>query len=88
MIGPRDRSHDAKNAERLIHIRAVIRIVEPNFDVWRIKPIRRHTRNPWFKPGEAFVVALEILREVEKPLTNWEIGKRILAKRGLAHPEE
>jgi hypothetical protein len=88
MIGPRGLTQDRKNAERLVHIRAVIRIVEPRFDVRRIKPKRRHTRNPWFKAGEGFLSALDVLREAPEPITNWEIAKRMLVKSGVAQPEE
>lgn len=88
MIGKRDRSQDAKNAERLGHVRAVIRIVEPKFDVRRIKPKKTYRVNPWFKRGEMFLAALAVLREANEPLTQTRLAQSMLAKRGVNQPSQ
>lgn len=87
-IGKRDRSQDAKNAEKLIHIRAVIRMVEPKFDSRRIKPKKHYRTNPWFKRGEIFLAALDVLREANEPLTQTEISEKMLKKRGVNKPDQ
>lgn len=75
-----------KQKENLAHVRAVIKIVEPDFDVSSIKPKKAYKENPWFKRGEAFLVALGVLREASEPLTLNEIAKGILRKKGVANP--
>ncbi len=74
---------DKKNLE---HVRAVIKIVEPDFNVASIKPKKTIRQNPWFKPGEMFLTVLDVLREAKEPLTQTEIVKRMLTKRGVHTP--
>lgn len=76
---------DKKNLE---HVRAVIKIVEPNFDVDGIKPKKTTRKNPWFKPGEMFLTVLDVLREAKEPLLQTEIAKRMLAKKGVQNPTQ
>ena len=71
---------DASNAAKLIHVRALIEIVSPGFDVMRIRPKKPYVSNTWFKCGEAFLIALDVLREAGKPFTQTEIVMGILAK--------
>ena len=50
------------------HVEAVIRMLSPGYDVRRIAVRRRRQGNPWFKRGECFRHALEVLGVAEKPL--------------------
>jgi hypothetical protein len=75
-----------KQKESLAHVRAVIAIVDPNFDVSSIKPIRTNKLNPFFKRGEAFLLALDVLREATEPLRPMEIAIAMLAKKGVSKP--
>jgi len=75
-----------KQKKNLEHVRAVIKIVEPDFDIASIKPKKTYKENPWFRRGEAFLVVLDVLREAREPLTLNEIAKGILAKRGVVNP--
>lgn len=77
-----------QNRKNLTHVRAVIKIVSPDFDIASVKPKRGHKPNTWFKRGTAFLVALDVLREAKEPLSMWEICRRMLAKRGVANPSE
>jgi hypothetical protein len=75
-----------KQRKNLAHVRAVIEIVEPGFDVSGIKPIRSNKLNPFFKRGEAFLFALDALREATEPLRPMEIAVAMLAKKGVPKP--
>jgi hypothetical protein len=81
-------SLDISNAVKLAHVRAVIEIVSPGFDVSSIRPKKPYAANAWFKRGEVFLIALDVLREAEKPLRLVEISVRMLAKRGINNPTE
>jgi hypothetical protein len=73
---------------KLEHVRAVIKIIDPNFDFYSIKPKRMNKRNPLFKQGEAFLLALDVLREASEPIPAMEIAIRMLAKKGVSKPTE
>jgi hypothetical protein len=75
-----------KQRENLAHVRAVIEIVEPGFDVSSIKPIRTNKLNPFFKRGEAFLLALDVLREAAEPMRPMEIAIAMLVKKGVSKP--
>jgi hypothetical protein len=72
--------------KNLAHVRAVIEIVSPGFDVTTIKPQRTNKPSQFFKRGEAFLLALDVLREATEPLRPMEIGIAMLAKKGIAKP--
>jgi hypothetical protein len=72
--------------KNLAHVRAVIEIVSPGFDVSTIKPVKAYKRNPWFQRGEVILEALGVLREAEAPLSQTEIVRRMLAKRNVTDP--
>ena len=72
--------------KNLAHVRAVIGIVDPDFDVSTIKPMRTNKLNPFFKRGEAFLLALDVLREATEPMRPMEIGIAMLAKKGISKP--
>ncbi len=75
-----------RQRENLAHVRAVIKIVEPDFDIASIKPKKPYKENPWFKRGEAFLIVLDVLREAREPLRPMEIATAILAKKGVPKP--
>lgn len=72
--------------KNLGHVRAVIRIVSPDFDVASIKPKRTNKLSPFFKRGEAFLLALDVLREATEPMRPMEIAIAMLAKKGVLKP--
>ena len=75
-----------KGKKNLAHVQAVIEIVSPGFDVSTIRPVKPYKRNPWFQRGEVILEALGVLREAEAPLSQTEIVRRMLAKRGVTDP--
>lgn len=75
-----------KQKENLTHVRAVIRIIKPDFDIASIKPKRTNKPNPFFKRGEAWLFVLDILREASEPLRPMEIAIAMLAKKGVQNP--
>lgn len=64
------------------HIDATILLFEPQFDFGSLKPKKPVTEDEIFRPGEAPVIALEVLKEARKPLSTTDITKGMLAKRG------
>ena len=66
----------------LNHIDATILLVDPQFDFTSLKPKKSVTEDEIFRPGEAPVVALDVLREAGRPLSTTEITKGMLEKRG------
>ena len=81
-------SLESANAEKLAHVRAVIEIVSPDFDISSIRPKKPYAVNPWFKRGEIILAALDALRAAEKPLTQAEMATAMLAKRGVLQPTQ
>ena len=76
-----------KQAKRLAqdmkHVEAVIRMLAPGYDTRHMGHRRRFKPNPWFRKGEGYRGALDILRKAERPLTAPEIAKRMLAIKGV-----
>jgi hypothetical protein len=75
-----------RGKKNLAHVRAVIEIVSPGFDVSTIQPKKPYRANPWFERGEVFLEALSVLREAGTPLSQTEIVRRMLATRGVSEP--
>lgn len=78
-----------EEAERLAqdmrHVEAVLKMLDPNYNVRRIA-VRRRKPNPYFKRGTIFRSVLEILRTAQEPLTAAELTKRLLASKGVSDP--
>lgn len=73
---------EARRCEEAIgHIDATIKLVDPAFNLEEVKPKKPVTWDEIFRPGEAPVLALEVLREAQKPLSTIDITKALLAKR-------
>ena len=62
-------------------IETVIRMLDPAYDTRHMGHRRRFKPNPWFRKGEAYRGALDVLRKAERPLTAREIVMRIDAAR-------
>ena len=78
-----DNKREAKRlAESMKHVEAVLRMLEPGYNVRRIA-VRRRKPNPWFKRGTVYRHALEILRDAKGPLTTRQITERMLAAKGV-----
>ncbi len=62
----------ARLAADMKHVEAVLRMLDPDYNVRSIS-VRRRKLNPWFKLGTVFRHALDVLRSAEAPLTAREI---------------
>ena len=79
-------SEAKRHRKNLAHVRAVIEIVSPGFDISTIRPTKAYRPNPWFEQGFLILEALAVLRTAEKPLSLTEIATRMLAKKGITNP--
>ncbi len=70
----------------MIHIEAVLKMLEPGFSARRIAPKRRYNPNPLFRRGTIFRAALDVLRAAPGPMTADEIGMALLASKGVTEP--
>jgi hypothetical protein len=78
-----NRKETARLAQDMRHVEAVLKLLEPGFDVRRIAVRRRNQKNPWFKKGEMFRHAIDILRHADKPMTGREITEAMLRAQGF-----
>ena len=68
------------------HVAAVILMLEPDFDLARIKPLRLNRSNPLFRKGQCSRLALEVLRGADRPITTREIALAVFKRLGVPHP--
>jgi hypothetical protein len=73
-------------AEDMLHVEAVLKLLNPNYDVRPIA-VRRRKPNRWYKRGTIFRHALDVLRAAERPLTVNEITERMLTAKGVTNPD-
>jgi hypothetical protein len=59
-------------AQAMVHVEAVLKMLEPGYDVRPIA-VRRRKPNPWFKRGTVFRHALDAIRTAagRSPLARW-----------------
>lgn len=79
-----NKSEAKRLAKCMKHVEAVLRMLEPGYDVRPIA-VRRRKPNPWFKRGTIFRTALGVLRTAGKPLTARDIALAMLALRKVAN---
>jgi hypothetical protein len=82
----KDRGEIARLNMSKRHVCAVIKLLDPSFDVATIRPKRKFKPKPYFKRRTIWPLAIDVMREAEKPLTAEEIGVRLLALRGVSDP--
>src|SRR5688572_6580423 len=79
-----------KEAEKLradmVHVEAVLHMLEPGFNARRIAARRKYWENPWFKRGTIFRAVLDTLRASPEPMTTHELAMVLLAAKGVAEP--
>eukprot|EP01030_Chromulinospumella_sphaerica_P023914 gene23914-23974_t len=75
----------AQHKADLNHLAAVMRMFNPDEQVWRIAPIRPHL-NRRGEPGRPvwYMATLAVMREAGGPLTARQIAEKVLAARGEA----
>jgi hypothetical protein len=82
------RKEHRRLAKCMLHVEAVLKMLEPGFNVRPIA-VRRRKLNPWFKRGTLFRHALDVLRMAEVSFTTREIVERMLKgqRHYQRHPE-
>lgn len=78
-----NRKEAARLAQDMRHVEAVLKLLEPGFDVRRIAVRRRNRQNPWFKRGDMFRHAIDVLRRASAPMTAREITEAMLRAEGF-----
>jgi hypothetical protein len=63
--------------EQMLHIEAVIKMLDPTFNLARIT-VKRRKANGWFKRGTLYGKALDVLRTAEQLLTATDIAWKML----------
>lgn len=62
----------------IFQVEAVMKMLDPDFNVRAISAKRRNTGNPWFKRGTLYRSAVDVLRRGEKPMTARELSDALL----------
>ena len=57
-----------------MQVEAVVKILQPGFNVASIAAKRSNKSNPWFKRGKLFKSAVDVLRRAAVPMTAREIA--------------
>jgi hypothetical protein len=80
-----DNKAEAKRlAAAMVHVEAVLKLLEPGYDVRPIA-VRRRKPNPWFKRGTVWRSVLDVLRAAEGPMTAGEITAAMLAAKRVTN---
>ena len=58
----------------MLQVEAVVKMLQPGFNVAGIAAKRRNKSNPWFKRGNLFKSAVDVLRRAAVPMTAREIA--------------
>ncbi len=74
-------------AGQMRHVEAVIKMLDPTFNLRRIA-VKRRQPNPWFKRGTIYRRAVDVLRTATEPLTAGDIAERVLAAAKVANPNK
>ena len=63
----------------MLQVEAVVKMLEPGFNVASIAAKRRNKSNPWFKRGTLFRSAVDVLRRAATPMRAREIADALIA---------
>ena len=74
-------------ADSMRHVEAVIKMLDPTFNLRRIA-VKRRQPNPWFKRGTVYRRAVDVLRTAEQPLTAREVAERVLTAANIKRPDK
>jgi hypothetical protein len=73
-----DNRHQAQLlGQQMLHVEAVIKLLDPGFNLARIT-VKRRKANGWFKRGTLYRKALDVLRTAEQPMTATDIAWKML----------
>src|ERR1700716_487952 len=63
----------------MMQVEAVVKMLQPGFNIASIAAKRRNKSNPWFKRGTLFRSAVDVMRRAGTPMTAREIADRMVA---------
>lgn len=69
--------------ENMLHVEAVIKMLDPAFNVHAIAARRRNNGNPVFKRGDVWRTAVVVLRDALTAMTAREIAVAMLSSKGV-----
>jgi hypothetical protein len=72
--------------ESMKQIEAVLKMLEPGFDLRAVVGHRRPKSVTPYRRGTVFRAVLDALREADHPLTSREMAEALLARAGIANP--
>lgn len=78
--------HDAVYRVRgdLAALRHAIKLIDAEYDVTRIAPLRPRKASPWFKSGQCARSTLDVIRTASAPMTAREIAVEVMDRHGIA----
>jgi hypothetical protein len=65
----------------MLQVEAVMKMLDPAFNLRIIAPKRRNTGNRWFKRGTLYRSAIDVLRTAKGPLSPMQIVNALLASK-------
>ncbi|HYC06177.1 MAG TPA: hypothetical protein VED40_23010 [Azospirillaceae bacterium] len=71
--------------QALEHLGAAIKLLDPGFNLGSLEPKRLVTEDELFHPGEAPLLALDVLRQAGRPMSTTDITRGMLAIRELSN---
>src|ERR1700716_4053454 len=71
----------------MLHVEALIKMLDPTYNLERIS-VKRRKPNPWFKRGTVYRRAVDVLRTATEPMTAREIAERVLTAAKIANPNK
>ena len=77
-----NKQEHANLAEQMRHVEAVIKMLDPGYNLARIT-VKRRQPNKWFKRGTIYRRAVDVPRKATEPMTAPQIGAVILAAEGI-----
>jgi hypothetical protein len=78
-----NRKESVRLAQSMKHVEAVLKMLQPTFNVRSIAAKRKNLANPYFKKGTVFRAVLEVLRDASAPMTSTEIVTALFRLRGI-----
>jgi hypothetical protein len=68
----------------MMQVEAVLKMLQPDFNIRVIAPKRRVIGNPWFKRGTLYRSAVDVMRRAGRPMTAREITDALIAEKAPA----
>jgi hypothetical protein len=67
----------------MMQVEAVVKMLQPGFNVASIAAKRRNKSNRWFKRGTLFRSAVDVMRRAAVPMTAREIAEALIAGKAV-----